>query len=99
MSANGRPHWVCPAITTALPALEADAATRSCSWLADIIFANVLAHALITPVQTITEHEVAARSSGLSTVPFGITNVNGANVADAIGTPWDPKTTGYSPQG
>ena len=49
------------------------------------IFANVFAHALITPVQTITEQLVAARSSGLSTVPFGITNVNGANVALEIG--------------
>ena len=55
MSANGRPHCVWPAITIALPALEALAATRSCSWEPNIIFANVFAHALITPVQTITE--------------------------------------------
>ena len=85
MSANGRPHCVWPAITIALPALRALAATRSCSCEPNIIFANVFAHALITPVQTITRHDVAARSSGLSTVPFGITNVNGANVADEIG--------------
>ncbi len=39
----------------------------------------------MTPVQTMTLHDVAARSSGLSTVPFGITNVNGANVALEIG--------------
>ena len=54
MSANGSPHCVWPAITTALPALLALAATRSCSWEANIIFAKVFAHALITPVQTIT---------------------------------------------
>ena len=33
------------------------------------------------PCRPSREHDVAARSSGLSTVPFGITNVNGANVA------------------
>jgi hypothetical protein len=85
MSANGRPHCVSPAITIALPALLAEAATRSCSWLANIIFANTFAHALITPVHTMTEQLVAALSSGLRIVPLGITKLNGANVALEIG--------------
>ena len=55
MSANGRPHCVMPAITIALPALEA-LRRHPVVLLAqpNIIFANVFAHALITPVQTIT---------------------------------------------
>jgi hypothetical protein len=64
MSANGSPHCDCPAITIALPALEADAATRSHSWEANIIFANALASALMTPVHTMTEQLVAARRLG-----------------------------------
>jgi len=85
MSANGSPHCDWPAMTIALPALLAEAATRSCSWEANIIFANAFAHVLMTPVQTMTEQLVAARSSGLSTVPFGMTNRKGANVALEIG--------------
>ena len=47
--------------------------------------ANAFGVADMAPVQTITELLVAARSSGLSTVPRGMRNSMGAKVALEMG--------------
>ena len=50
-----------------------------------MIFENTAGAALMIPVEIITEFDVAARSSGLSSVPLGKRHSIGANVALEIG--------------
>jgi hypothetical protein len=85
MSAKGKPHCDRPAMTSAFPALLAEAATRFHSELANIILAKTFAQALIVPVAIITELLVAALSSGFRTVPFGIRKFIGWKVALEMG--------------
>ena len=88
MSANGEFHWDMPASTIALPPLPCEApACRQCS-VENTALAKVLCTALITPVAIITEHDVAARTSGYRHEPGSKMKSMGAKVALLMGRSW-----------